>query len=124
MGKEKTYVENPIKEFLTIRRLNHDRVFSFKQYQTSATVKGISDLSVCIRGIYVVVEVKDWGKEPSLEQMAFGRNIMRAGGIFVIVDDPEKFKSWYEIIYPQITTRGGEMYDLTKDVINCVERYE
>lgn len=124
MGKEKTYVENPIKEFLNLRRLNGDRVFSFKQYQTSATIKGISDLSLCIRGMYVVVEVKDYGKEPSIEQMAFGRNIMRAGGIFVVADDAEKFKLWYELIYPQITSYGSEMYDLSKDLIYCVERYE
>lgn len=124
MGNEKTYVENPIKEFLNIRRLNGDRVFSFKQYQTSATIKGISDLSVCIHGMYVATEVKDWGKEPSIEQMAFGRNIMRAGGVFVIVDDAEKFKEWYFLHYNEITKCGGEMFDLSKDVINCVERYE
>lgn len=116
MGSEKTFVENPIKKFLQIRRLNGDRVFIWKVHQTSANIKGISDINAIINGHFVAIEVKAKGEHASDEQKVFGGNVIKAGGTFVICDDYQSFVSWYERFITK-SDKGG-FYNLTGNLRN------
>lgn len=111
MGNEKTFVENPIKKFLHIRKINGDRVFSWKVHQTSANVKGISDINSVIQGYFVAIEVKAKGEYASDEQKVFGENVVKAGGVFIICDDFDSFVKWYGDYYA--LPKGGTFHNLT-----------
>lgn len=58
MGREKTEVENPIKNFLLKRRLSGDKVFFYKQFQNGGTIDGLPDIVCSIKGYFVGVETK------------------------------------------------------------------
>lgn len=111
MGNEKTYVENPIKKYLHIRRVNGDRVFNWKVHQTSANIKGISDINSVIDGIFVAIEVKAKGEIASNAQKVFGENVISAGGVFIICDDYNDFVKWYESFI--IKPHKNKFYNLT-----------
>lgn len=118
MGSEKQYVENPIKKYLELRRLNGDRVFHFKIHQTSANIKGISDILCVINGLIIAIETKAKGEVATDAQKIFGKNIMEAGGVFVIVDDYKSFVTWYEDFYFDRIGTIASFYNLTGNARN------
>lgn len=118
MGNEKVFVENPIKKYLRMRELNGDRVFSWKIHQTSANVKGISDINAVVKGLFVAIEVKASGEHISNAQRVFGENVVNAGGVFVVCDRYESFVTWYEEFYAK--PEGGCAYNLTKNLRNDI----
>ena len=116
MGNEKTFVENPIKKYLHVRRVNGDRIFYWKVHQTSANIKGISDINAVLQGIFVAIEVKAKGEHASDAQKVFGENVINAGGVFVICDDYESFVKWYESF--TASPKKATFYNLTENKRN------
>ena len=45
---------------------------------------GIPDIICCHNGQFIAIEVKDIGNSPSELQLAHGRQIIRAGGKFIV----------------------------------------
>ena len=45
---------------------------------------GIPDIICCYKGQFIGIEVKDYGNGPSELQLAHGRQIVRAGGKFIV----------------------------------------
>ena len=60
--------------------------------------KGTSDTVMCYQGKFIAVEYKDTGKHPTDEQLEFGRMVNRAGGIFMVIDDPDKLMRELDIL--------------------------
>ena len=62
--------------------------------------KGIADLLVCYKGLYVALEIKQDSGEPSKDQLLFLRSIRQADGIG-------------EIVYG---------IEIVRDIIRCVDK--
>lgn len=59
--------------------------FVFKFHGSALTMRGVPDLIVCWRGLYVGLEVKMPGEKPSPIQRHRGRQIRAAGGCAYVV---------------------------------------
>ena len=64
--------------------------------------KGTSDTVMCFCGKFIAVEYKDTGKHATAEQSEFGKMVNRAGGIFLVIDDPDKLMREFDKL-----ERGG-----------------
>ena len=60
--------------------------------------KGTSDTIMCFQGKFIAVEYKDTGKHPTAEQIEFGRSVNRAGGIFLVIDNPDKLMREFDLL--------------------------
>lgn len=77
-------VENKIKKYLFSKGIYH-----FKVHGSKFMVKGIPDLVCCHKGKFLGIEVKRPGNlsGQSKEQEVHERNILKSGGIYLLVDD-------------------------------------
>lgn len=55
-----------------------------KNHGSMISEPGIADLTVCYRGIYLALEVKEGDNTPSAEQGIHARNVWKAGGICAV----------------------------------------
>jgi len=60
--------------------------------------KGTADTIMCFQGKFIAVEYKDTGEVATTEQLSFGRMVNRAGGIFLVIDDPDKLMREFDIL--------------------------
>jgi hypothetical protein len=69
-----------------------------------------SDLIACLRpfGIFGAIEVKDKGKKPTRAQQAFGAQVERSGGVWVVGTDPEEVLRNLEQGVATILTRRAQ----------------
>lgn len=83
--KEKV-IEGKIKEYLSL-----NNVYWFKVHGSAYMVPGIPDIVACWQGLFVGIEVKRLGakKEQSEHQKIHERNIVKAGGIYILADSLE-----------------------------------
>jgi len=54
--------------------------------------KGRADLHVCYRGLFVAIETKALGKQPTPAQLHYRDRVERAGGIWIKADSVEAVK--------------------------------
>lgn len=89
MPKGEKKIENKIKDYLF--REGH---YFFKVHGSAFMEKGIPDIVSCINGRFVGIEVKDKNKKntQSESQKVHQRNIEKASGVYLLVDDFEDFK--------------------------------
>lgn len=77
--KEK-HIENKIK-----LHLGNIGAYFVKFHATAFTRSGVPDILACVNGRFVAIEVKQESGRVSALQEAHQRNIIRAGGISIIV---------------------------------------
>lgn len=116
MGQEKK-TENLIKHFLTVRRLNGDKVFFYKIFQNGGNIDGIADIQCCLNGYFVGVEVKALDGIMSDDQKVVANNTIHANGIAILVDDSTDFENWYNAFKKDERACLGKFYNLTDEVI-------
>lgn len=67
--------------------------YKFKVHGDIFTRAGIPDIIACYKGRFIGIEAKEPGNKPSELQLAHGRQIKKAGGIFGVcysLDDVKK----------------------------------
>lgn len=79
-------------------RVNSGGAVSKRGGHIALAKKGTSDTVMCFQGKFIAVEYKDVGEQPSAEQLEFGRTVNRAGGIFLVIDDPDKLMHELDIL--------------------------
>ena len=79
-------------------RVNSGGSISKRGGHIALAEKGTSDTIMCYQGKFIAVEYKDKGKYPTDEQREFGRMVNRAGGIFLVIDDPDKLMHELDIL--------------------------
>lgn len=114
MGLEKNRVENPIKTFLTTRRIAGDKVFFFKLFESAEMISGLPDVICSINGVFVGIEMKS----PTLgtlrlDQKTIGQQIIDSNGLYIVCDDLDEFINFYTKNYKSIEQMRGSFYDLT-----------
>ena len=60
--------------------------------------EGTSDTIMCFNGKFLAIEYKDKGKKADAAQIAFGRRVNDAGGIFMVIDDPDKLMRELDVL--------------------------
>ena len=68
-----------------------------------AAKKGVSDVLACYEGKLIAVEVKIGKDKLSPEQEGFQRSIQSAGGVALVVDSFENFKSQFASAMKELT---------------------
>ena len=68
--------------------------------------KGYSDLLVCVRGVFVALELKDDTGKPSVHQLEFIEEVQKAGGVAGVCDTV------------------GQVRDLIKQAVSISGRYD
>lgn len=84
--------ENKVKESIQ-GYLKELGAYQFKVHGSIYMRAGIPDIVCCIKGRFIGIEAKDYGNGPSELQLAHGRQIEKAGGIFIVaycVSDVQK----------------------------------
>ena len=86
-------VEDKIKQYLF-----ENGFYYFKVHGSKFQVAGIPDIVSCIYGRFVGIEVKRPGakNEQSEQQKIHERNIKKAGGVYLLVDDLSEVISFVE----------------------------
>lgn len=54
---------------------------------------GVSDLTICYKGLYLSIEVKKSGGKPTEQQMIHLRNVSKAGGIAQVIDNIDDYRT-------------------------------
>lgn len=98
MAQEKN-TENLIKKYLEQRRLMGSAVFFFKQFQNGGTIDGLPDILCCINGYFLGIEVKAYDGTVSRDQKIVIKDIVKADGWVVVVDDAQVFIQWFESVF-------------------------
>ena len=63
-----------------------------KYHGSAMNESGVADLLVCLKGVFIALEIKMEGKEPRPNQVAFLESIKKAGGKAGVVNSD----SWRE----------------------------
>ncbi|MHC1728040.1 MAG: hypothetical protein AB9866_18900 [Syntrophobacteraceae bacterium] len=58
-------------------------------------LKGSADIIGLHQGRFVAIECKDKGKGIEEDQIKFQQEVERAGGIYYLANDFDKFEQWY-----------------------------
>jgi Holliday junction resolvase len=90
--REKT-VETKIKEYLF-----NNGIYHFKVHGSKFMPAGIPDIVCCFNGSFLGIEVKRPGakNEQSEQQKVHERNIVKAGGTYLLVDSLEEVVDYVE----------------------------
>jgi Holliday junction resolvase len=62
------------------------------------TEKGLPDIWACIRGKFIVIEVKAGKDKMSEHQEARRQEIERAKGVYFVARSTDEFFKWFEIL--------------------------
>jgi hypothetical protein len=71
---------------------------SIKRIKTSAQ-RGTADISACVNGLSLKVEVKIGRDRQSEVQKAYQKSIEKAGGFYFIAKTFQEFYDWYELTF-------------------------
>lgn len=88
MSQQENKVQKAIQDYL-----ESIGAYRFKVHGEIFMRAGIPDIIACLKGRFIGLEVKDGNNTPSELQLAHGRKIKKAGGIFGVVysvDDVKK----------------------------------
>lgn len=88
MSQQENKVQKSIQDYL-----ESIGAYRFKVHGEIFMRAGIPDIIACLKGRFIGIEVKDGNNTPSELQLAHGRKIQKAGGIFGVaysVDDVKK----------------------------------
>ncbi len=115
---KETPLSAQIKEHLDNRGIYNDRI-QCGQFQTPSghwmrgSAKGTPDRFAIVRGQIIFIEVKMRGEKPSKIQLEKHIEIVKSGGIVLVVDSFESFRAQLNGIRVSIETRGKEwrLYD-------------
>lgn len=83
--QNETKIQRQVQEYL-----QSIGAYRFKVHGEIFMRAGIPDIICCLKGRFIGIETKDDGNTPSELQLAHGRQIKKAGGIFCVaysVDD-------------------------------------
>ena len=69
-----------------------------KIHRSGNTEKGLPDIWACIRGKFVVIEVKAGKDKMSEHQEARRQEIERANGVYFVARSTDDFIKWFEIL--------------------------
>lgn len=88
MAEEKNF-ENKVKKFL-----DEEKCYYVKQFGCAFTKSGVPDLLICVKGLFVAVELKATKGKPSMLQQINIEQIRKSGGVAFILypKDFEEFK--------------------------------
>lgn len=76
-----------------------DKQTDLKHWKTNDQyTRGVSDIPMCLRGLFVAIELKVPGKEPTALQQKFIDEVVEAGGIACWCDTVKKCVSVVETI--------------------------
>lgn len=56
-----------------------------KNWASMVSAPGVSDITVCYKGLYITLECKVNGNKPSPQQGVHARNVQKAGGLTAVV---------------------------------------
>lgn len=96
MPQNENKVKDSVQAYLTSLGAYH-----FKVHGSIYMRAGIPDIVCCLNGRFIGIELKDEGNSASELQLAHGRKIAKAGGIFIVaynVADVEKMLKFHKII--------------------------
>ena len=77
--------ENQIKTKLMAWLKTIPKCKSFRVEQRPGMGRGVSDILICYRGIFMAVEVKLQGKKPTALQRKFLDDVVKAGGRAIVI---------------------------------------
>lgn len=77
--KKETSLQTRIQDFLEKKR-----AYVFKNWGNMTTEPGRADLTVCYKGIYIAIEVKEDENYPTPAQGIHARKVWKAGGICLV----------------------------------------
>lgn len=92
MGRAETPVEKSI-----MKTIVSNNGFVIKNQASPTTGRGRPDLSACINGRYIAIEVKRTDQKSTTNFSQFNQlvNIAKAGGIALYVTDADAFEKYY-----------------------------
>lgn len=73
--------------------------FVFKVHGGPQMMAGLPDLIACIQGLFVGIEVKQPGQNPTARQVFVHRMIQRSGGHVVVAHSVEEAASFIEDLF-------------------------
>lgn len=91
MSQQEDKVQKQIQNYLT-----DIGAYRFKVHGEIFMRAGIPDIIACLKGRFIGIEVKDGNNKPSELQLAHGRQIVKAGGIFGVAYSVEDVKKLLE----------------------------
>jgi hypothetical protein len=71
-------------------------VLTGKKWMNSTTKKGTADLHCIIQGRHVSIEIKIGADRIGDHQRAEQSRIQAAGGVYIVVKDPDQFLEWWD----------------------------
>ena len=69
-----------------------------KNWGNMTSEPGIADLTICYKGLYIAMEVKDKGNTPSSAQGIHCRAVQKAGGLTIVVWSIEEVEKFLELV--------------------------
>ena len=93
--------KKPILESQTQKQFKEwlDKQTDLKHWKTNDQyTRGVSDIPMCLRGLFVAIELKVPGKEPTALQLKFINDVIDAGGIACWCDTVKKCISVVETV--------------------------
>lgn len=87
MSQQETKLQKDIQAYLA-----SIGAYKFKVHGEIFMRAGIPDIIVCLKGRFIGLEAKDGNNKPSELQLAHGRQIIKAGGIFGVVYSVDEVK--------------------------------
>ena len=88
-------------------RVNNTGVYdpATGKFRTSNTVSGIADISACVKGQFVQIEVKHGRDKMSKGQVKFRGNVQEAMGIYIIAKEFETFIVDFKKVFTSLKTK-------------------
>lgn len=74
--------------------LSSINAYRFKVHGDIFMRAGIPDIICCLKGRFIGIEVKDGDNKPSSLQIAHGRQIKKAGGLFLVAYSVQEVKNF------------------------------
>lgn len=74
-----------------------------KKWIKGTGTNGTADISATIQGRSVKIEIKFGADRLSQDQIEYGNNVTRAGGIYLVVRDFDQFVVWWDLIIAELS---------------------
>lgn len=74
-----------------------------KKWIKGTGTNGTADISATIQGRSVKIEIKFGADRLSQDQIEYGNNVTRAGGVYLVVRDFDQFVVWWDLIIAELS---------------------
>lgn len=74
-----------------------------KKWIKGTGTNGTADISATIQGRSVKIEIKFGADRLSQDQIEYGNNVTRAGGVYLVVRDFDQFVGWWDLIIAELS---------------------